>query len=302
MRGRVGKAARRTGAILALLLAACAGGCSKSERPGGGDAAAPAPQGGEDTLARIKREGVLKWGADPSGGAPFVFFDPKDPNVERVIGFEMDIMDKFAAHLGVRHEMVRAQWDALPEAMKARRTDLVMNGYEINEERKKRYAFSKPYYVYEQMLVVRAVDKDRYKSLDDLKGKKMGTLSGAEANNVLKRAGWTEDQITAYEDSSMPYKDLELGRTEAVLQEQMIAEYYAGPNPKLCLVPKTFGPGRYGVLLRQEDQALLAEVDRILDLMKQNGELAAIYKRWKIWNERQKEVGVLEGPAPAAAK
>jgi ABC-type amino acid transport substrate-binding protein len=70
----------------------------------------------------------------------------------------------------------------------------------------------------------------------------------------------------------------------------------------LCLVPKTFGPGRYGVLLRQEDQALLAEVDRILDLMKQNGELAATYKRWKIWNERQKEVGVLEGPPSAAAK
>ena len=84
-------------------------------------------------------------------------------------------------------------------------------------------AFSSPYYLYEQMLTVRVEDKVKYKSLDDLKGQKIGTLSGAEANNVLMRAGFAEDQLSAYEDSSMPYKDLELKRVEAGLQEQMIA-------------------------------------------------------------------------------
>ncbi|MGD0093764.1 MAG: ABC transporter substrate-binding protein [Planctomycetota bacterium] len=235
---------------------------------------------------------VLKWGADPSGGAPFVFFDPNDVN--KVIGFEIDMMDKLAAHMGVKHELVRSQWENLLESMKAKRCDMVMNGIEINAERQKRFAFSKPYYVYEQMLVVRAADKDKYKTLEDLKGQKIGTLSGAESNNVLKRAGWTDELLKSYEDSNTPYEDLLLGRTEAVLQEQMIAEYYAGRNDKLYLIPKTFSPGKYGVALRQEDQALLAEIDRILDLMKQNGELAAIYKKWKIWNEHQKEVGVLE--------
>jgi polar amino acid transport system substrate-binding protein len=249
---------------------------------------------GEDTLARIKREGGLKWGADPSGGAPFVFFDPKDKDVEKVIGFEMDIMDKFAAHMGVKHEMVRNAWDALPEALLAHRVDMVMNGIEINAERQKRMAFSEPYYIYEQMLTVRVEDKDKYKTLDDLKGQKIGTLSGAEANNVLKRAGFAQEQLSSYEDSSMPYKDLELKRVEGVVQEQMIAEYYAGPNPKVYNVPKTFSPGRYGVAVRKEDAALLAETNRILALMKQNGELAEIYKKWNIWNDRQKEVGVRE--------
>ncbi|MCY3022674.1 MAG: transporter substrate-binding domain-containing protein [Planctomycetota bacterium] len=276
-----------------LVLAGCGGATGK------GAGAPAAKEATEDTLARIKREGVLRWGADPSGGAPFVFFDPKDKNVEKVIGFEMDVMDKFAAHMGLTHEMVRSQWDTLLEAMQAQRTDMVINGIEINAERLQRYAFSKPYYVYEQMLVVRIEDKEKYGSLDGLKGKRLGVLSGAEAENVLKRAGWTRDNINTYEDSSLPYSDLELGRTDAVLQEQMIAEYYAGRNPKLYLVPKTFSPGRYGVAVRKEDTALLAEVDRILELMKQNGELAAIYKKWNIWNDRQKEVGVLEGPATA---
>lgn len=279
-------------ALLAVLLSAVLPGCGGSSSSGGGELR---PARSEDTLSRIKREGVLKWGADPSGGAPFAFFDPQDRNVERVIGFEVDIMDKFAAHMGVRHELVRCSWDALLEALVSKRSDMVMNGIEINAERQKRVAFSKPYYVYEQMLTVRAADKDKYKSLDDLKGRKVGTLSGAEANNVLKRAGFAPELLPSYEDSSTPYKDLELGRVEAVVQEQMIAEYYAGANPKVYNVPQTFSPGRYGVAVRKEDASLLAEVDRILDLMKTNGELAAIYQKWKILNDRQKEVGVEPG-------
>src|SRR5262249_27425451 len=56
-------------------------------------AASPAAAA-ETTLERIKREGVLRWGADPSGGAPFVFTDPKAP--DRVIGFEVDLAGRLA--------------------------------------------------------------------------------------------------------------------------------------------------------------------------------------------------------------
>lgn len=249
--------------------------------------------GKEDTLARIKREGVLKWGADPSGGAPFVFTDPENP--AKSIGFEVDIMEKVAGHIGVKQEIVRSAWDMLLDNMRAGRSDMVMNGIEINEERKKKNAFTQPYYLYEQQLTVRADDKDKYKSLDDLKGRKIATLSGAEANNVLKDAGWTIELLSKQEDSLAPYKELEVGRADAALQESIIAAHYAGPNPKLYNIPQTFSPGKYAVAVRPEDKTLLAEVDRVLTLMKQNGELAAIYKKWKIWNEKQKELEIKEG-------
>jgi polar amino acid transport system substrate-binding protein len=185
----------------------------------------------------------------------------------------------------------------------------VVNGIEINEERAKRVAFSTPYYQYEQQLTVRAEDKGKYRTLDDLKGHKVATLNAAEANNVLKRAGWTEQLISPYDDSLTPYNELKLGRVEAVLQESIIADYYAGKDAKLYNVPQTFSPGKYAVALRKEDASLLQETDRILNLMKQNGELAAIYVRWKLWNDGQAALGIQEastpkpvpGPAPAKA-
>src|SRR5947209_5321776 len=85
------------------------------------------------TLARIKQEGVLRWGADPSGGAPFAFNDPSDP--DQVIGFEVEIVAGLAKHLGVRPELVKGDWDSLIPSLKARRIDLVINGFEITAKR-----------------------------------------------------------------------------------------------------------------------------------------------------------------------
>jgi polar amino acid transport system substrate-binding protein len=276
-------------AVLAVTVLAIAGGCG-SGPASTGSAGAAKPAAGEDTLAKIKKSGVLKWGADADGGAPFVYVDKDDPN--KIIGFEVDIMDKVAKHMGVKHEIVRSAWDGLLDNMVAKRSDMVMNGIEINDERAKVVSFSAPYYIYEQQLTVRAEDKDKYKSLDDLKGKKIGTLSGAEANNVLANAGFKEDQITGHADSLTPYDNLGLKRVDAVLQESIIAAHYAGKNDKLFNVPNTFSPGKYAVAVRKEDASLLAEVNRVLDIMKKNGELAEIYKKWNIWTDKQKEAGI----------
>lgn len=256
----------------------------------------------EDTLTKVKRQGVIHWGGDPSGGAPFAFFDPADPDAKKVIGFECDIMEKVAGHMGVRAELVASSWDTLIDNMRSQRSDIVMNGVEINEARKQQVNFSAPYYVYQEQLTVRQGDKDKYKGLDDLKGHKIATLKAAEANNVLKRAGFDDDQIQPMDDSSMPYRELELKRVDGVVQEDIIAAYYATPerSKDLYNVPQTFSEGRYAVAIRKEDAALLAEIDRVLDLMNKNGELAAIYKKWGIWNDRQKTIGVQEAPVAAS--
>ena len=85
-----------------------------------------------------------------------------------------------------------------------------------------------------------------------------------------------------------------------MLQESIIAANYAGKDPKLYNVPRTFSPGEYAFALRKEDVSLLQEADRILNLMKGNGELAAIYTRWNMWNDRQAPLGIQEA-APSKA-
>ena len=52
--------------------------------------ALPAAADAPSALKRVKERGVLLWGSDAEGGAPYVFPDPKDPS--KLIGFELDIV------------------------------------------------------------------------------------------------------------------------------------------------------------------------------------------------------------------
>src|SRR5690349_6951462 len=51
-------------------------------------------------LECLRADGVLAWGADQEGGGPFVF--PSDDDPTRLIGFEVEIAELIAAHLGVK--------------------------------------------------------------------------------------------------------------------------------------------------------------------------------------------------------
>jgi polar amino acid transport system substrate-binding protein len=106
--------------------------------------------------ARAQDRAELRWGADPSGGAPFGFFDPNDPS--RVIGFEVDITDELARRLGRSPVPERADWLALFDALEAKRCDILLNGFEVNDERAAVARFSVPYFRYGQQIVVRAAD------------------------------------------------------------------------------------------------------------------------------------------------
>ncbi|MEY2715934.1 MAG: hypothetical protein RIT24_2277 [Planctomycetota bacterium] len=239
------------------------------------------------------RAQVLRWGADPSGGAPFAFFDPDDP--DRVIGFEVDIMAEVARRLGRTPELFRADWLALHDALEAGRCDVLMNGFEVTDERSAVARFSTPYFRFGQQLVVRAADAGRVRSLADVAGKRVSVLNGSQSVDVLKEAGFTDELILQYDDSLAPYTEVALGRTDAALAESIIAAYYAANDHRLALVPGTFAPGEFAAVTRKADGALGADIDRVLGDMKADGALGEILQRWGLWDDTQGDVGTVKG-------
>ncbi len=265
---------------------------AQSQPDADGPPAPPLPPPGT-TLAAIKNRGILRWGADASGGAPFTFYDPSDPS--KIIGFEYDIMLRVAEKMNVKLEQVQADWLALYDMLKSGRCDLLMNGFEVTEDREEQADFSIPYYRYGEQLTIRAEDAEKYKSLDDLKGKAITVLNGSAAIDALKELGWTDDLIKQYDDSLAPYTDVALGRADGSVAESIIAAYYAGNDARLLNLPDLFAPGEYAVVVRKGDTSLLDEINRIIKDMQSTGELGEIYQRWGIWNEQQVEIGTAKG-------
>ena len=54
----------------------------------------------DEALDRIRQRGTLLWGADQEGGGPFVYPSPDDPT--KLVGFEVELAQLIAEHLGVK--------------------------------------------------------------------------------------------------------------------------------------------------------------------------------------------------------
>ena len=188
-----------------------------------------------DTLADVRARGELRWGGDLQGGEPYVYEDPHDPR--RIVGFEVDIAEALARRIGAgRARFVEMQWSNLVPALERGDFDVALNGLEDTPERRARLRLSRPYFVYREVLAVRRGAP--YRTLDDLRGKRVATLNQTYAFELLRARPL---ETVLYEGQQEPYFDLQQGRVDAVLLDHIIADRYGCPLTGVdCL------PGRSG--------------------------------------------------------
>jgi polar amino acid transport system substrate-binding protein len=237
---------------------------------------------GADHLDQIRQRGVLRWGADAEGGAPYVYPDPQHP--EKLIGFEFELAQAIAAKLGVRASMVQNQWDQLIPGLDRGNFDVILNGLELTPENQQRIAMSRPYYVYAQQIVTRRETRS-YAGMEDLKGTVVGVLSGSVAERLLKQH--TNVVWRSYPGNVETFADLKNERLAAVLVDLPIAIHYARPDPALRLAGAPFAPGYYAVGVMKQDQRLLAALNDGLEQLLEDHTLEHIYQKYDLWDERQ---------------
>jgi polar amino acid transport system substrate-binding protein len=231
----------------------------------------------------VQAQQTLRWGADPSGGAPYVFTDPSAP--DRYIGYEKEMVDALAAAMGRKPEFVPSDWETLVSALQRGSFDIIVNGLEPTADRERQILFSKPYYIFQLQLTVRSND-DRIKSLADCKNRVVGTLVNTAASRIMDQQGIP---MRGYPDPVSAYRDLELKRVDAVLMDVPAEVFYVRSNPRLKRAGPPFTRGLYVIGLRKGDDALKREVDAAIDKIIADGSLERILKSWNLWNDAQVE-------------
>ncbi|MCY9592836.1 amino acid ABC transporter [Paenibacillus chitinolyticus] len=153
------------------LIAACG---KKTETPK--DAA-----GGAQTTAPAKKL-ILGTSAD----YPPYEFHKSTNGKDEIIGFDIMIAKEIAKDMGAELEIKDMKFDGLLPALQSGNVDMILSGMTPTEERKKNVDFSKTYYTAKQMIVVRAEDKDKYKTMDSLAGKRIVVQKASIQETVAK--------------------------------------------------------------------------------------------------------------------
>jgi polar amino acid transport system substrate-binding protein len=228
----------------------------------------------------------LRWGGDAEGGSPFVEADPTDP--ARVVGFEVEIATLLAEGLGRTPRFQQVGFTSLDAAAARGDFDIGLSGIEDSAARRSRLAVTIPYYQFREVLTVRDADVAVFRTLGDLSGRRIATLGATLAYDLLVDAQSKSDIVpVVYEDDVHPYTDLILGRVDAVLLDEVLAERGVRRNPGLTNQPTNVGVGYYVGILAPGNAALRNQMNTLLLDAMRDGRLEAIFRRWNMWNDDQ---------------
>ena len=200
----------------------------------------------------------------------------------------MDIARLIAQELGRTPRFVQAGFTTLDAAVVRGDFDIGLSGLEDTPARRARLAVTIPYYEFQEILTVRAADARRFRTLQDLNGRRVATLGATLAYEVLLRAEAELGIVpVVYEDDVHPYSDLALGRVDAVLLDEVLARRGVRRNDGLLNQETRVGTGYYVGVLAPGNAPLRDRIDGILRTAMLDGRLEAIFRRWDMWNADQ---------------
>ena len=230
--------------------------------------------------------GEFRWAGDPEGGAPFVEADPRQP--DKLVGFDVEIADLIARELGRRARFINITYTSIDQSVERGDADIGLSGLEDTPARRATMASTIPYYEFREVLSVRNADAARFRSLADLRGRRVGTLGGTIAYEILLRAEREFGiQAVSYDDDVHPYSDLVIGRVDAVLLDNVLAERRARALRGFTIQPQSVAVGHYVGVLAARDAQLRDRIDAILRGAMRDGTLERIFRKWNVWNEDQ---------------
>lgn len=195
-------------------------------------------------------------------------------------GFDIDLANEISKRLNIKVEFMPTDWNGVIQSLNAKRFDIILSALSVTPEREQQIAFSKPYLEDNQVIVVAKNNTDITEP-EDLKGKIVGVQLGSTSEEAMKPLVNTIKEVKKYERNTQALEDLAIGRTQAVVVDELVGRYYIKEHSdkyKILSKPLTREPVAVG--FRKDDTTTKEKFDKALDEMKKDGTMENISKKW----------------------
>ena len=202
-----------------------------------------------------------------------------------IVGFDVDLAKEVAKRNGWNIRFQPIDWAMKEAELNSGNIDMIWNGYTITDERKEKVNFTDAYLTNSQIIVT-LIDSD-IDEIDDLKNKTVATQAESSSLDAARKLdGFIESlkdgKIIEYSTFNEVFNDLESGRTDAIIVDEVLARYYMNNKGEglYKVLDENLGIEEYGVGVRKEDEELLKKLNITLEEMKNDGTYDEIYSMW----------------------
>ena len=227
--------------------------------------------------------------------APMEFVDLSKTGQDQYVGFDVSLAKYIASEMGKELEICPMSFDACQVAVSTGKVDMSISGFSYTPERAENYNLSDYYYAgdneTEQTVITMAENKDKYKTVADFAGVKVGaqtaSLQEALVNEQLVPEG---AEIVIFSDINTGVLQLKKGDFDVIAVAQGNGEAIAANNPDVAVTDFLFEVDDESannlILLQKGDDELTAKVNEILA----KAYAAGLYGEW--YAEAQELAGI----------
>ena len=211
-----------------------------------------------------------------STNAAFPPYESTDDN-GNFVGIDIDVAAAIAEKLGLELQVDDMDFDAALLAAQNGKSDMVMAGVTVTEDRQLVMDFSDSYATGIQSIIVKE-DSD-IASPDDLADKMIGTQRGT-TGYIYCSDDFGDEHVTPYDNGLTAVQALVNGQVDAVVIDNAPAKEFVEANPGLKILDTAYAEEDYAIGVAKGNTAMLDAINGALEELKNDGTLQAIVDKY----------------------
>ncbi len=266
--------------VLMLVLAACGN--------DSGSGSVPTPNSSTPTVTApndLITHGTLTVGSDTT-------YPPQEfPDAQHggYTGFDIDLITAIAQRMGLKVNIVKADFNTIIDSLRAKRYDVVISALTISTDRQQKVDFV-PYFSAGESLLVPKGNPKKLTAIGDACGLRIGVQDGTveqadtnTADAACKKAGKPGITITVLQSQTDVVQLLANGRVDATYQDSPVTDYYLSLNPGQFEVGgAVVNAATEGIAVRKGDTSMRNAVSAAFKQLKDAGTYNALFTKWHL--------------------
>ncbi len=235
----------------------------------------PAPTEDDQQTSATKLTTVNEGKLTMSTNAAFPPYEMTDDS-GKIVGIDAEVAQAIAEKMGLELQIDDMDFDGALLAAQTGKSDIVMAGVTVNEDRLLVLDFSEPYANGVQVVIVKDGSDV---TLDNLGKKKIGTQRGT-TGYIMCSDSYGEEQVVAYDDGIAAVKALTNGQVDCVVIDNAPAKELVKANAGLKILETEFANEEYAIGVAKGNTALLEAVNTALKELIADGTVQSISDKY----------------------